>query len=382
MIGVTKLLCGTPGPGDFLRYDKNVHRRPVVVWNCTQSCNLHCIHCYAEAQDKAYPGEFTTAEGLALIDSLAGYGVPVLLFSGGEPFVRPDLLTLMEHSIKRGMRTVISTNGTLITADVARRLKDLDITYVGISLDGPQPIHDYFRGSKGAFEASLAGIRNCLQAGLRVGVRTTITRYNAQVLGDIFDIVEREGIPRLCFYHLVYAGRGTRIREASLTSEETRQAVELIFQRSIDMHQRNKPVEVLTVDNHADAPYLYLRVKADRPQMAEKVHELLSMNGGNSSGVGIGDIDSQGRVHADQFWRHYTFGNVRDRPFSEIWEDTSDPLLAGLKDRRALLKGRCSQCQYLDLCGGNFRVRAEAVHGDVWAPDPACYLTDAEIGLP
>ncbi|MBI2916715.1 MAG: radical SAM protein [Chloroflexi bacterium] len=381
MIGVSKLLCGVPGPGDYLRYDNNVHRRPVVVWNCTQRCNLHCIHCYAESQDRDYPGEFTTAEGLALIDSLAGYGVPVLLFSGGEPFVRPDLLTLVEHAVGRGLRTVISTNGTLITREVAGRLKETGITYVGVSLDGPPSIHDHFRGAQGAFEASLAGIRNCRQAGLRVGVRTTLTRYNARALGDIFDVVEQEGIPRLCFYHLVYAGRGTRIREATLAPEQTRQAVDFIFQHTAELHHRGHPVEVLTVDNHADAPYLYLRVKEQRPERAAQTYGLLRLNGGNSSGVGIGDIDSQGRVHADQFWRHYTFGNVRERPFSEIWEDTSDPLLAGLKDRRTLLKGRCARCQWLDLCGGNFRVRAEAVHGDVWAPDPACYLTDAEIGV-
>ena len=111
------------------------------------------------------------------------------------------------------------------------------------------------------------------------------------------------------------------------------------------------------------------------------MHQLLRWNGGNSSGIGIGAVDHLGNVHADQFWQHYSFGNVRERPFSRIWTDTSDPLMAGLKNRKPLLKGRCAACKYLDICNGNFRVRAEAIYDDVWAPDPACYLSDEEIGL-
>jgi radical SAM protein with 4Fe4S-binding SPASM domain len=139
--------------------------------------------------------------------------------------------------------------------------------------------------------------------------------------------------------------------------------------------------EVLTVDNHADGVYLYLKMKEEGHERAEDVMSLLKMNGGNSTGNGIGCVSWDGSVHADQFWRHETFGNVKDRPFSEIWTDLSNPLMAKLKDKKPHVKGRCAKCNYLDICGGNFRVRAEAVHGDLWMEDPACFLTDEEIGI-
>ena len=140
-----------------------------------------------------------------------------------------------------------------------------------------------------------------------------------------------------------------------------------------------KPKEVLTVDNHADGPYLYLRLKEVDPKRAEEVMELLKMNEGNSSGRGIGCVSWDGNVYADQFWRHHSFGNVRQRPFSQIWTDPEDRFLQRLKEKKIHVQGRCATCRWLDVCGGNFRVRAEAVSGNVWAPDPACYLTDEEI---
>jgi radical SAM protein with 4Fe4S-binding SPASM domain len=190
-----------------------------------------------------------------------------------------------------------------------------------------------------------------------------------------------EGFPRACFYHLVYAGRGQRLQADDLTPEETRDAVDMIFDRSIAFHEEGADIEILTVDNHADGPYLLQRIEEEQPERYEEVLSLLRANGGNASGIGIAAVDHLGNVHPDQFWQHHSFGNVRERPFGEIWTDTSDPLMAGLKDRKPLLTGRCAECRYLDVCNGNFRVRAQAVHGDVWAPDPACYLTDEDIGL-
>ena len=391
MIGVTKLLCGTVTPSDALRYGRRSakspshllqftqDKKPVVVWNMTKACNLRCIHCYYTARSQPDPGELTTAEAKALIDDLAQFGVPVLLFSGGEPLMREDLFELGGYAVERGIRAVISTNGTLINRRTARRIKEAGFSYVGVSLDGIGETNDRFRGQQGAFEEALRGIRHCTEVGIKVGLRLTLNKHNYDDLSAILDLLEEENIKRACFYHLVYAGRGTRMKGDDLTLEETRAAVDLIFDRAEDFHRRGVDLEILTVDNHADGPYLYLRVKREQPERAEEVMQLLLWNGGNSSGVGIGAIDHLGNVHADQFWQHYSFGNVRQRPFSEIWTDTSDPLMAGLKNRKPLLKGRCASCQYLDICNGNFRVRAEAVYGDVWAPDPACYLTDEEI---
>jgi 12,18-didecarboxysiroheme deacetylase len=391
MIGISKLYCGTIEPSDALRYGRqssqlpshllqfSEDKRPVVVWNITRKCNLKCVHCYAHAKATTENNELTTQQGKKLIDDLAQFGVPVLLFSGGEPLVREDLPELAAYAVQKRMRTVISTNGTLISAETAQILKDIGLSYVGISLDGMQEINDRFRGVKGAFESALEGIKNCQAAGIKVGLRFTINKCNVGEIPNIFKLIEEMDIPRVCFYHLVYAGRGSKLVEEDLTHEESRAAVDLIIDTTKRLHDQGKFKEVLTVDNHADGPYLYLRLLRDNPKRAKEVLKLLKMNEGNNSGRGIGCISWDGEVHADQFWRYYSFGNVIDKPFSEIWSDTSEPLMGKLKKKKNYIKGRCAACRWLDICAGNFRVRAEAVTGDVWAPDPACYLTDEEI---
>lgn len=391
MIGISKLYCGTVEPSDALRYGRHSGRlpshllqfsadkKPVIVWNMTRACNLKCVHCYAQAKAVAGPDELTTSQGQALIDDVAAYGSPVMLFSGGEPLMRPDLTELIRHAVRAGMRAVISTNGTLIDRDKAAQLKDLGLSYVGISLDGLTEVNDRFRGVPGAFDQALAGICHCLGVGLKVGLRFTVNKRNAAEIPAIFHLLEKEGVPRICFYHLVYSGRGSALMDEDLDHQETRRVVDLIIDRTRDLHARGRATEVLTVDNHADGPYLYLRMlKEDSPRAAE-VLELLQMNEGNSSGRGIACVSWDGRVHADQFWRNHSFGNVKGRPFSQIWDDPDQELLAKLKDKKPHLKGRCRTCRWLNVCAGNFRARAEAATGDPWAVDPACYLTDEEI---
>ena len=392
MIGVSKLYCGAVEPGDVLRYRRHsgelpshllqfsADKRPVVVWNVTRRCNLKCRHCYAQATASAGPEELARAEALALLQDLRDFGVPVVLFSGGEPLMREGLLDLVAWTVKAGMRAVISTNGTLIDRDTARRLKDLALSYVGISLDGTEATHDAFRGAPGSFAAALEGVRRLKEVGLKVGLRFTISRLNHREIPDIFDLVEDLDLPRVCFYHLVYTGRGSRLVDQALSHEETREVVDLICARTRRLFARDRQVEVLTVDNHADGPYIYLKLLKEDPDRAAEVLELLKMNEGNNSGRGIGCVSWDGEVHADQFWRHYSFGNVRERPFSRIWTDLDNPLMARLKEKKRYVTGRCASCRWLDICGGNFRVRAEALTGDLWAPDPACYLREEEIG--
>lgn len=297
--------------------------------------------------------------------------------------MRKDLPELAMYARDRGMRAVISTNGTLIDEKMAKVLKDIGLSYVGVSLDGMRETNDKFRGVPGAFNAALQGMRNCKKEGIKVGLRFTINKKNAQDIPAIFDLLEEEGIPRVCFYHLVYAGRGSKLVEEDLSHEESRRVVDLIMDKTKEMHNKGFPMEVLTVDNHCDGPYVYFRLLEEDPERAAEVYELLMMNQGNSTGIGIGCVSWDGSVHADQFWRHYSFGNVKERPFSEIWMDTSDELMAGLKDRKALIKAnadRCAKCKWLEICNANFRVRAEAIYDNVWADDPACYLTKDEIG--
>ena len=388
MISITKLLMDVPNFGDTLRYTPEAHearngvsegRGPVVVWNCTKTCNLNCVHCYARSEAIKYQNELTHEEGLSLIDQLADFKVPVILFSGGEPLLRPDFFELANYAASKGIRPTISTNGTRIDQDIAKRLKDMGVGYVGISLDGCETTHDKFRGKPGAFQMALRGIRNCVATGQKVGLRFTITRDNVQDLDSIFDLLERENIDRVCFYHLVYSGRGSAMVERDLDHEESRRAMDLIIQRTLDFKARGVNKEILTVDNHADAVYLYLKMKERDPVLGERILKLIQSNGGNRSGMAFGNIDSVGNVHPDQFTQYITLGNVRERPFGEIWTDLGNPILAGLKDRKPLLKGRCPKCAYLNLCNGNFRTRAEAVTGDFWAQDPACYLTDEEV---
>ncbi|MCX7887455.1 MAG: radical SAM protein [Verrucomicrobiae bacterium] len=386
MVNITKLLCGADQPADALRYGHGpdapasaAERRPIVVWTITRSCNLRCVHCYSDSHPQAYPGELNTAEAKTVLDDLAGLKVPAVLFSGGEPLLRPDLFELVGYAAGNGLRVTLSTNGTLIDEAVAAELKSLGLTYVGISLDGIGTTNDRFRGVRGAFERAVRGFRNCMAVGQKVGLRLTLTRRNCHDIHRIFDFIEAEGIQRACFYHLVYSGRGNTADE--LTPPEVRHALDIIFERTEDFHRRGLNKEILTVDNHVDNAYLYLKLRERNPAYAEKVYQWMKWNGGgtNSSGVGIANIDSHGNVHPDQFWQSATLGNVRERPFSEIWSDDSILLLRQLRNRLPLLKGRCAGCRFKEICGGSFRVRALQVYGDPWQQDPACYLTDEEI---
>lgn len=399
MINISRIYAGHSTTGDPLRYGKKMsdkvshthhfaghkvaktasERRPIVVWNITKRCNLKCVHCYSNSTHELAPKELTFDEGRALIDDLADFGVPALLFSGGEPLTRADLFDLAAYAKQKGIRPVLSTNGTLISKEIAQKIKETGFVYAGISLDGIGATNDKFRGVKGAFEAAMNGFENCNLVGQRVGLRLTLTKQNFLDLEQIFDFIIEQKIPRACFYHLVYSGRGKS--EDDLSHEETKHALDIICRRTKEAVTAGIDLDILTVDNHVDGAYIYLKLLEENPEQASEVYKLLEWNGGgkNSTGVGIADIDWEGNVHPDQFWQDKTFGNILERKFSEIWQDTSDNLMAGLKDKLPRLKGRCSTCKYLNICGGSLRVRAWRVYSDPWMPDPACYLSDEEI---
>lgn len=388
MINLTTLYTGGTSESDALRYGHGAgaprsaaERRPVVVWNATRRCNLACRHCYSDSRDRDYQGEMDTEEGRRFIKDLAAFGVPALLLSGGEPLTRPDLLELISFGRELGLKITLSTNGTLITAPIAKQLRDAGVTYVGVSLDGIGATHDRFRGERGAFERTRAGIRALRAEGVRTGLRLTLARQTIEELEGLFGFAEEEGIARICFYHLAPVGRG---RESDLLRPEvTRAGIDRILAATDDFARRGFPMEILTVDGHFDGVYLYLRLLERDPERAEKVLAQLRWNGGalNSTGVGIGCVNWEGQVHPDQFLRHVVLGSVRERPFSVIWSDASNEVLAALRSKRERLGGRCAGCRFIDACGGGLRARAEVVTGDRWAADPACYLTDAEVAL-
>ena len=386
MISVTKLLFAREYYGDRLRYTRSENRNgaadgigPVVVWNSTKTCNLRCQHCYMDSDGGRYD-ELSTEEAKKFIDDLSDFRVPVLLFSGGEPLIRKDFFELASYAGELGIRPTLSTNGTLIDRETARRIKEIGVGYVGISLDGLFDVNDKFRGVEGAYERAMRGIENCVAVGQRVGLRFTINRHNFEELDRIFDFIEEKQINRVCFYHLVYSGRGKSVED--VTPTETRQAMDIIINRTADFERRGLEKEILTVDNHCDGVYLYLRaIKNGDLENAARIKKFIDMNGGNRSGIAFGEVDPIGNVHPDQFTQHHTFGNVRAEKFGDIWSRAEHPILKGLKDRKPLLKGRCAKCKFLDNCNGNFRTRAEARTGDFWQSDPACYLSNEELGM-
>lgn len=391
MLGVSQLLSNEVTEGDPLRYGRHsgqlparlLHysedKRPVIVWTSTRTCNLHCAHCYTDSFDAGYPDELTTAEALAMVDDVAALGSPVLLISGGEPLRRPDLFDVAAHARSRGMRVVLSTNGTLITEDAAAQIAAVGVSYVGISIDGRPQTHDRFRGMTGAFDASMAAIAHCQAHGLNVGLRYTLTRANIADLEWLFDLMVARDVHRLCVYHLAPTGRGARLQGFAPSAQETRDAIELIFERTKALKKSGFSVDVLTADNHADAAFMSLYLAKTDPERGEQVHQLLAWNGGNQSGRAIACIGANGEVYADQFWRWRPLGNIRQRPFSSIYRDDPPELVRQLRDRTSLLPERCQGCAFLDVCNGNFRSRAEATTGDPWGMDPLCYLTDEEV---
>ncbi|MBI5789172.1 MAG: radical SAM protein [Candidatus Schekmanbacteria bacterium] len=391
MIGCSKLLCGTATVAEVMRLQRDSEKlpahmlqfsadmRPLVVWNMTNRCNLRCLHCYINAEDKSYHDELTNQEARAFIEDICAMKAPVLLFSGGEPLIHKDIFELGSYAKKLGTRPVISSNGTLIDTTIARQIKETGFEYVGISIDGVEETHDHFRQKKGCFKAAIKGIKNCLDAGVKAGVRITVNKHNYKDLPAVLDIVENEGIPRFCMYHLVYSGRGKEMVQDDLTHEQSRWVMSVLIDKTLDWNKRDVKAEILTTDNHADGVYLLQYVRKHMPEREQEVVELLKLHGGCSAGGKFSNVDPRGNVHPCQFWSHVTLGNIRQTKFSQIWTDmNANPLIDKLRNMQQHVKGRCGICNYKHLCGG-CRIRAEVVNKDTWGQDPACYLTDAEI---
>ena len=354
---------------------------PVVIWNLVRRCNLKCKHCYSISADVDFPDELSTADVFRVMDDIKAARSPVLILSGGEPLLRPDIFEISRRAVELGFYTALSSNGTLIDPAMAGRIADIGYDYVGVSLDGIGPTHDRFRGRDGAFEAALAGLRHCGRRGVKTGLRFTMTQDNCRQLPQLLDLAREEGIDKFYLSHLVYAGRGNKNRGDDATWNITRNAMSMLFDHAWAALERGEDREFVTGNNDADAVFLYLWARERFPDRAEHLRAKLAQWGGNASGVNVANIDNVGEVHPDTMWWHYPLGNVRKRKFGDIWADVSDPIMAGLKQRPRKISGRCGACAYFDVCGGNTRVRALRMTGDAFAEDPACYLSDAEIGV-
>ncbi len=396
MIDMTKLISGIDNRPRQLRYETDEMRRsrqprtdgkpelvPLVEWNTTGFCNLSCQHCYYGAQNSPLPGELTHEEAIRFIDDVAEMNIPVLVFSGGEPLLRKDLFELASYAASKRIRPVLSSNGTLITKEAARKLKDAGFQYVGISLDGVGGTNDFFRGKKGAFDQALQGVRNAREAGISVGIRYAMTKDTIDDLPRVFDVAIREGVSRLNIFHLIYSGRGEEIVSQDLPFERTRAAVDYIYEKTRELAKTHPEFQVLTAGNYCDAPYIFQKIQRDNPEWAPQAWKLLfAKDAGRVVKMGDGgpklvSVDHEGNVHPSMFLSKFTFGNVKRGSLREILENSA--LFEELSYPEQHVKGRCKECAYLGVCGGNSRARAEAVTGDLWGEDPRCYLTDAEI---
>jgi len=356
-------------PADLLRF--SAQTRPVVMWNLTSHCNLACQHCYMDASREAN-AEMSLEEGVRLVDELAALKVPILIFTGGEPLMSKNFYALALHAREVGLRTVISTNGTLITPEVARLLAEAEIRYVGVSLDSVSPErHDAFRGVAGAFARALQGLKNARDAGLKTGLRITLTRDNWQDVPALLSLALEQGIPRFCLYHLVPTGRGAGIADRDVTPEQRRSVIRLLAEAAEEL--KGKDIEILTTDSPMDGAYLLEILKERDDPRQENVRRLLSNAGGCSTGVKVANINHRGDVHPCHFMPQVVVGNVRERSFRDIWIDHPSPELLALRDIKSSLTGACGRCDYLDLCGG-CRQKAFFYNGDLKAEDPTCIV--------
>ncbi len=376
-----RLLATAERTGTFQPPQRGSPPGPVVIWNLIRRCNLTCTHCYALSADHEYADELSNGEVCTVMDDLKAFGVPVLILSGGEPLLRADLFEIAARAKSMGFYVGLSTNGTLIDPAVADRIAAAGFDYVGISLDGLAATHDRFRRLQGAFAKSHAAVGLLRARRVKVGLRFTMTALNAHDLPALLQLMRDEDVDKFYFSHLNYAGRGNIHRAKDAQFAATRVALDLLFERAWHAAETGRDEEYVTGNNDADGPYLLQWAERRLPRWHDALRAHLVAWGGNSSGVNVANIDNLGNVHPDTMWWHHSLGNVRERPFSAIWADVSEPLMRGLKSRPRPVQGRCAQCAHLDICGGNTRVRAEQVTGDPWAEDPGCYLEDAEIGV-
>lgn len=355
--------------------------KPVVIWNLTRRCNLRCRHCYTVSADVAFPGELSHEQAVDTLDDLGRFGIPALILSGGEPLDRFDVFDLAARARPLVRMLALSTNGTKIHGDTADKVAEIGFDYVGISIDGVGVTNDWFRGVDGAYNDAVRGVRECKARNIKVGLRFTLTKDNAAQLPDLLALCDDEGVDKFYLSHLVYAGRGDKNRGEDAEHDHTRKAMDLLIERAWSGANSARALDIVTGNNDADAVYM-MNWAAERfdEALLENLRDHLEAWGGNSSGLGVANIDTQGNVHPDTYWSDYTVGTVKERPFSEIWTG-DDPMLAQLRRRPRPLKGRCGACGFKAVCGGNTRIRALQLTGDPWAEDPACYLDNDEIGI-
>ena len=348
----------------------------IAIWNLTNRCNLHCLHCYSKASLDS-DDLLNTQKIFSILDDFADNKIKFVIFSGGEPLVRKDIFEIAKYAKQKGIVTYLSSNGLYINKSNAKDIVE-NFNYIGVSIDGDEESHDYFRGLKGSFKKSIEGMKYIQEAGGKVGIRFTMTKTNIQSLPFIFALSKKEGFAKIYLSHLVYSGRGAENVEIDLSQQQRKDAVDFIIQKAFEYYKNGDDIEIVTGNMECDAISLLNYFEKNYPQYGDKLLRKLKSWGGNSAGNKLFNLDSFGNVKPDPFFPK-VLGNIFQNPFGEIWNNTQNELLNALKKSPRILEGKCSNCKYLEICNGGSRSRAFAVSGNLWAEDPSCYLSNEEI---
>ncbi len=349
-----------PGPG---RLEDGSPACRLIAWEVTRSCNLACKHCRAEAHPEPYPGELDTREAKALIDTFPRVGNPIIIFTGGDPMMRPDLYELIAHASARGLHCALSPSGTLVTPETAEKIRDSGVQRCSLSLDGPDAAsHDAFRGVPGAFASVMNAIACLKAAGVPFQINTTVTRDNLHSFKQIFELCERLGAAAWHIFLLVPMGRAAELADQVISAEEYEATLHWFydFRKSTSMHLKA-----------TCAPHYYRimrqRARAEGLPVSADTFGMDAMTRGCLGGTGFCFISHVGQLQPCGYLT-LDCGNIRTIPFPDLWRTT--PMFQQFRNKAAYT-GKCGKCAYHHVCGG-CRARAWSMDGDPMGEEPLC----------
>lgn len=336
-----------------------------IAWETTQKCNLKCVHCRCSSDMLSSEGDFSTEEGKKLLKEISDFSKPVVVLSGGEPLLRPDIFELAEYGTSLGLRICMATNGALVNDEVCEKMKKADIKMVSLSLDGSTAeVHDDFRGCQGAFQGVVNAAAYFRKHGQKFLINSSFTKRNQSDIANTFKVAKSLGATAWYMFMIVPTGRGEEIMSELISKED--------YEEILDWHYQQEKLEDDILMRPTCAPHYYRIVpqKAKAEGVKFERRSLTFSTGGGKGCIAaqtICLIDCFGNVKPCSYF-HRTAGNVKTTPFREIWENSE--IFKDLRNFKAY-KGKCGECEYINVCGG-CRARADAVYGDYMAEEPFC----------